>query len=100
MSRTPGTDRRTRARRRTPAPAAARGGPASAQGPAAGPARPAAAAATAPPPAGRPAEDAGGRWPAASAVRKTGAPLSVVRAMLGAVETRSVSPVFVGRTRE
>jgi len=36
----------------------------------------------------------------ATGARKTGAALSDPRAMLGPVETRSVSPVFVGRTEE
>ncbi|MFD8353717.1 ATP-binding protein, partial [Streptomyces coelicoflavus] len=38
--------------------------------------------------------------PVAVHLPKTGAPLSDPRAMLGSVETRSVSPVFVGRTGE
>ncbi|MGX1117800.1 putative ATPase [Streptomyces ambofaciens] len=38
--------------------------------------------------------------PAAVHLPKTGDPLSYPRAMLGSVETRSVSPVFVGRTGE
>lgn len=38
--------------------------------------------------------------PAPVRLPKTGDPLSYPRAMLGSVETRSVSPVFVGRTGE